>query len=202
MTRICFVFLLLVTTGIVAEEPPIQPPDLSAKLKKDIASNPITNDQLKHFAINTLLAECHNSIFVEQVKLQNEKNISIEDIKITDKQWINSESTSDFKKELLETVCSTEIKRIATEHSEILEAFVMDNQGALVGLTNVTSDYWQGDEAKWKKSFRKGKGGVEIAAAKFDNSANAVLQQLSLPVIDSDGNVIGAITWGISLKRL
>jgi hypothetical protein len=65
---------------------------------------------------------------------------------------------------------------------------------------NLTSDYWQGDEDKWSKSFNGGKGGVDAAKAKFDSSANAVIQQISLPLIDADGTVVGAITFGIAIS--
>ena len=86
--------------------------------------------------------------------------------------------------------------------SAIVEAFIMDNQGAVVGETNLTSDYWQGDEAKWTDSFSNSRGGINIGKEKYDKSAGTKLQQVSLPIIDEVGNVIGAITYGISTQRL
>ena len=77
----------------------------------------------------------------------------------------------------------------------------MDNQGAVVGENDLTSDYWQGDEAKWQNSFNGGKGGADIGKIKFDKSANAQLQQISIPVLDGT-TVIGAITIGIDISKL
>ena len=77
----------------------------------------------------------------------------------------------------------------------------MDNQGANVAMTNRTSDYWQGDEAKFKKSFNGGKGGIFIDEVEFDLSCMAFLIQISVPVMDGD-KAIGAITFGIDADRI
>jgi len=78
----------------------------------------------------------------------------------------------------------------------------MDDQGGVVGENNLTSDYWQGDEEKWTGSYNDTKGGVDVGKEKFDKSANATLQQISLPLIAKGGKVIGAITWGVAVDRL
>ena len=77
----------------------------------------------------------------------------------------------------------------------------MDNQGAVVGENDLTSDYWQGDEAKWKNSFNGGKGGIDVGKVKFDKSANTQLQQISITIVDGD-KVIGAVTFGIVITKL
>ena len=62
----------------------------------------------------------------------------------------------------------------------------MDNQGANVAMTDKTSDYWQGDEAKFKKSYHNGKGTVFVDEVEFDDSSQAYLVQVSVPVKDGD----------------
>lgn len=42
------------------------------------------------------------------------------------------------------------------------EIFVIDYQGAIVVMTNKTSDYWQGDELKFEKAFNQGQGQVFV----------------------------------------
>jgi hypothetical protein len=66
-------------------------------------------------------------------------------------------------------------------------------------MSDRTSDYWQGDEAKWQKSFNGGKGAVFFDERKFDSSAKAVIIQVSVPVIDQ-GKVIGALTVGVKAE--
>jgi hypothetical protein len=70
-----------------------------------------------------------------------------------------------------------------------------------VAMSDKTSDYWQGDEAKFKKSFNNGEGAVFIDDVKFDDSSQAYTVQVSVPVIDGD-KVIGAITFGIDLDQM
>ena len=68
-------------------------------------------------------------------------------------------------------------------------------------MTDKTSDYWQGDEAKFKKSYNGGEGAVFIDDVEFDDSTQAYLVQISVPVKDG-GNVIGAITFGIDVDQI
>ena len=83
----------------------------------------------------------------------------------------------------------------------ITEIFVMDNRGLNVGQSDITSDYWQGDEAKWQKSF--GEGILYIEEAARDDSTQLMQAQASLPILDPQtGAVIGAITVGINLDAL
>lgn len=83
----------------------------------------------------------------------------------------------------------------------ITEIFVMDNRGLNVGQSDVTSDYWQGDEAKWQKSF--GTGRLHIDEAERDDSTQLMQSQASLPIRDPhSGAVIGTITVGVNLDAL
>ena len=81
------------------------------------------------------------------------------------------------------------------------EIFVMDDQGANVAMTDKTSDYWQGDEAKFKKSYNNGAGGVHISDVEFDESTQTYSVQVSVPVKDGDA-VIGAVTIGIDVDQM
>ncbi len=110
-------------------------------------------------------------------------------------------------KKLLESDCSIFLKDFQKKDMVFTEIFVMDKNGALVGSTNKTSDYWQGDEDKFIKTYGAGGAGATfIDKIKFDESSGSYAQQVNVPVVDSDtGNVIGAITGGLDitlLKRL
>jgi hypothetical protein len=89
--------------------------------------------------------------------------------------------------------------RLLTAGGTYNETFVMDDRGALVCATARTSDYWQGDEAKFEQAFRGGKGHVFIDRPKYDDSASASIAQISVPVMEN-GRAIGAITFGLRVK--
>ena len=79
----------------------------------------------------------------------------------------------------------------------------MDNKGLNVGQSDVTSDYWQGDEAKWKKTFLVGPNAVFIDKVEEDESTQQFQSQVSLSIVDPATNiVIGAITIGIDVEVL
>lgn len=170
---------------------------LQEKLKGAIAANESMNAATKELVLTALLPEFGNKIFVAGIEAQNAKKLTMEKIQEIDKAWMEAEEELPIMKEMTTNAVAEEIKRIAKANPKILEAFVMDNQGANVGQNEITSDYWQGDEAKWQNSFKNGEGGLDVGKVSFDKSANAQIQQVSLPVVNDKGEVIGAVTWGL-----
>ena len=81
------------------------------------------------------------------------------------------------------------------------EAFLCDNQGANVAVSKLTSDYWQGDEDKWIKSFNNGNGKVFFGDPEFDQSSQAMQIQVSVPVLDG-GKTIGVLVVGVKFSMV
>ena len=66
-----------------------------------------------------------------------------------------------------------------------------------------TSDYWQGDEAKWQNTFGNGSGDIHISEVEYDDSTGSYQSQISMPVTDPEtGEMLGAITFGINVQSL
>lgn len=85
----------------------------------------------------------------------------------------------------------------------ITEVIVMDAKGLNVGLSDVTSDYWQGDEPKWRQTFAVGPGALYIDKPEKDESTQTLQVQVSATLTDpASGAPIGAITLGINLDKL
>jgi hypothetical protein len=175
---------------------------VKAKLVDAIDASDLASAQLKTFAKEKLIPLCTNAIFVKEVKAQNAKGTSLDEIKKNDEEWINAEDELPIHVEKLGNACAREITKVAASIPQIGETFVMDNQGANVGQNAMTSDYWQGDEAKFKNSFNGGQGGVDIGESKLDKSTGIVDQKVSLPIIDSDGKIVGAICIGVKTGQL
>lgn len=81
------------------------------------------------------------------------------------------------------------------------EIFVMDNRALNVGQSGPTSDYWQGDEAKWQQTFLVGADAVHISKIEYDESSKAFDFQLSFSIVDGN-EVIGAVTFGVKWNIL
>lgn len=140
-------------------------------------------------------------IIVAAVSAENAKNKTLDQIKTEDEKWKNTPGLSDLMKSIADNPCSVHLRSMQQAKPYITEIFVMDNQGANVAMTDKTSDYWQGDEAKFQKSYNAGAGAVFVDEVKFDDSAQAYLVQVSVPVKEG-GKAIGAITFGIDLDKL
>jgi hypothetical protein len=194
------VAVLLLTSPVSAESP--QAKGLTERLAKEIDASANASQKVKIFAKTMLLPQCVNPVLVSATVAQNAKKATLEKIKRIDAQWIAAEDELPIQTELMGNACAQEIKKIAKASPAISETFVMDNQGANVGQNALTSDYWQGDEPKWANAYNGGKGGADISANALDRSTNQVLQRVSLPLIDAEGKVIGAISFGLMVDKL
>ena len=142
-----------------------------------------------------------DAIIIKAVKEENAKGKTLAQIKEHDAEWTSTPGIADYMKALVESECGRHLRDLQNTTAYYSEIFVMDNQGANVCMTDKTSDYWQGDEDKFTESFKDGNGAVHISNVKFDDSTQAYLVQISVPVKDG-GKVIGAVTIGVSVDNI
>lgn len=82
----------------------------------------------------------------------------------------------------------------------VTEIFVMDGYGWNVGQTGGTSDFFQGDEGKWQKTFAASDP-KEIEILPVVEEDGARVSQVSLPIKDGEES-IGAVTIGIDVDKI
>ncbi|MEH6477543.1 MAG: hypothetical protein V7727_17760 [Sneathiella sp.] len=160
----------------------------------------LANTKIKNWA--------NSSEVVTAVLAQNAKHSSLDQsaIDALDKKW-RAETAAPAKPmidEVLANSLSAYLKNIKEESAGVYtEIFVMDNKGLNVGQSDVTSDYWQGDEGKFKKSFGAGPDGRLIDEVEFDDSSQTYQSQVSVSIVDPATNtVIGAVTIGVNVESL
>jgi hypothetical protein len=142
----------------------------------------------------------HDEAIVAAVRAQNAKEVPLAEIKAIDERWVAGKA-NDTVQQILSAPCSARLHELIGTSGWYDETFAMDDQGALVCATEKTTDYWQGDEAKWQRSFDGGKGATFIDRPRFDESSSQRLAQISVPVFDKD-KVIGAITIGVLIDKV
>ncbi len=147
-----------------------------------------------------LKAWAQDPLFVAAVIAQNNQHLTMAEINKRDEAWMAGKAAA-LIKEMNTGPCADHLRQLTGTSPIYSETFVMDNQGALVCENMQTTDYWQGDEAKWQRSFNGGKGAVFIDRPKFDESAKEHLAQISLPIMQN-GKAIGAITIGINIDKI
>ena len=163
---------------------------------------------VKEFISQNVEGWLNDPIVVSAIKEQNAKTGGLDQAAIDklDKDWRAQATAADkpFVNELL----ARELSKFLMEKKEgsqgmITEMFVMDAKGLNVGQSDVTSDYWQGDEAKWQKTYGAGAGVVFVDEVEEDESTQALQSQASVTISDPEtGEPIGAITVGINLDML
>jgi hypothetical protein len=95
--------------------------------------------------------------------------------------------------------CSIRIRKLLADDPHVVEALVMDNRGALVCATVEASDYWQGDEAKWQRTYQDGKE-VFVDSPALDPSTGVYAVQLSVLIAEGSSR-LGAVTLTLKIRR-
>lgn len=165
-------------------------------------------DALRMLAEEQLASWVQQGAVTEAVMAQNAEHsgLSQADIDALDTSWragVDGGST-----ELIDDVLGRPSSQLLADlqmESEglVTEVFVMDNRGLNVAQSGLTSDYWQGDEAKWQQTFLAGANAMHFGDVEFDESTQTYQTQLSMAISDpGTGEVIGAVTFGIDVGYL
>ncbi|MFN7008428.1 MAG: hypothetical protein ACK4PN_00240 [Allorhizobium sp.] len=141
------------------------------------------------------------------IKAQNEQHHKLTQTEIDayDAQW-RAEREKDDKPLIAATLSNPLSVYLARIQGRSLglyaEIFVMDQNGLNVGQSSVTSDFWQGDEDKFQKTFDVSPDAVFIDAAEWDDEAKIWRGQVSFTVTDTEKKPIGAVTMELNLTEL
>lgn len=146
-----------------------------------------------------------NDIIISKIKERNSAHADLTqaDIDKLDSAWRAEIKDDNFNviKALLNSDASKELVKVKDASEGVYgEIFIMDNKGLNVAISDITSDYWQGDEAKWKQTYLDGKDTLHMSDVEFDESVQAFTVQISAPLLDESGNPIGAVTFGIVME--
>jgi hypothetical protein len=122
-----------------------------------------------------------------------------------DKQWVKERESED--KPLIAATLSNPLSIYLSRMQGrslglYAEIFIMDQNGLNVGQSSITSDFWQGDEAKFQKTYDVAPDAVFIDEPEFDDEMKVWRGQVNFTVTDTDGKSIGAATVELNLTEL
>ncbi len=146
-----------------------------------------------------------SSHLIEALREQNRRNAGLTQDRIDelDGKW-RAEAKSSVRP-TIDPVLGRELSqrlRIWRQLSDgvVTEIIVMDDKGMNVAVSDVTSDYWQGDEPKWTETFAKGSLAPHVGEVERDASTGEIQTQVSVAIPDPDsGEIIGAATFGVKV---
>jgi hypothetical protein len=131
-------------------------------------------------------------------------NLDQAGIDALDKQWRAEREVEDqpLITAVLSSPLSNYLTRIqARSRGLYTEIFVMDAKGLNAGQSSITSDFWQGDEGKWQKTFQVGPEAIFIDEIEINDDTGTENAQVNLSIAQ-DGQVVGAITVEINVTEL
>ncbi|WP_380055582.1 PDC sensor domain-containing protein [Falsihalocynthiibacter sp. SS001] len=149
-----------------------------------------------------------DSLVIEALRSQNSvhSRLSAADIASMDEEWRSEIGTKDAPLQtrmLAKPISKYFMRKQKSLDGIVSEVILMDAKGLNVAMSNTTSDYWQGDEAKFTETFNKGLGAVHFSEIELDESTGVYLVQVSTTIADPDtGEPIGAATFGINVGLL
>ncbi|RKE83765.1 hypothetical protein DFO46_0521 [Rhizobium sp. AG855] len=182
---------LIMSAGSVLAEPP----------KPDVAKlvTPAVIEDMRKF-IDTEIVQV-------SVEAQNARfdNLTQDKIDTLDNQWKAEREAADkpLIAATLSSPLSVYLARIQGKSLGLYaEIFVMDKTGLNVGQSSVTSDFWQGDEDKYQKTFAVADDALFVDEAEWDDEAKIWRDQVSFTILSADKKKIGAVTVELNLTEL
>lgn len=118
-------------------------------------------------------------------------------------QWQSELDSGEY--DLIQSVVETSLGdhlRSVIDGSDglVLEINVMDASGLSVGQSGPNSDIWQGEEAKYQKTYLIGPDAVFVDEVEEDGSTQAFLSQANFTIADpASGEAIGAVSVGVDV---
>ncbi len=135
-------------------------------------------------------------VIVDAVVAKNSEDESLEDVHAKDREWIAGSTA--LQRKLTSSECAARLRELIEGDPLIVEALLMDDQGALVCASAPPSDYWQGDELKWQRTYEQGVR-IFVDDPAHDASTDTYAIQLSVQVLRED-RAIGALTLTLELR--
>jgi len=164
------------------------------------------NAAVQAFIENNIMPWAHDAVLTDAIAAQNIETAGFDAAKIDalDQTWRAEVGTG--ASALVDGVlmnAAADFLRATMEASggAMTEVFIMDAHGLNVAASGATSDYWQGDEAKFQQTYGVGAGAVHVSEIEFDESSQSYQVQISVTLTDpASGAPIGAMTVGVDAE--
>ncbi|MEQ9347219.1 MAG: hypothetical protein RIG26_12320 [Thalassospira sp.] len=133
------------------------------------------------------------------------KDMTQDEIDAADLQWRAEREAEDqpLVAAILTNPLSSYLTQVQAQSGGLFaEIFVMDAAGLNVGQSSITSDFWQGDEAKFQNTYPNGPDAVFIDEAEYNEESDTWRSQLNMTMSNEERQPIGAVTIEVNLNEL
>ena len=171
-----------------------QSPFILSKIEKLTLVN-VLLEQIKQLA---------NSDNVQQAVMKsNQKPLAQQDLDELDNQWAQQvRNNTPILAERYLKLEGSQFLQVWQKQMQgvITEIIVTDKQGKNVIISEVTTDYWQGDEAKFLNMYQQDDD-YYIDTVEFDESTKHFQVQFSVPIFDEKNQHMGVLILGVDIEK-
>lgn len=178
-----------VAAGVQAQRAP------GLKIEFENAALPARQKELLMRYADEIVGWSATPALVSAAQQQSAKPLAMERVLAIDRAWQGGGNPQGLVTSLSSNDCAKALLSLLSSSQGFGEAFVADSEGALVCTSRRTSDYWQGDEAKWTRAWNGGTGAVFVSNVDHDDSTGLDLMHISVP-IRAGGRLVGVLTVG------
>jgi len=194
------------TPALTATPEPATSPTMAAAPEPAVTA--ISIDIIKPEFVESLRQQLQQPVAILSVGASNKRHEGVQQAEIDklDTAWKSEAKAADqpLIAEILSSPLSSYLLYTQAKSAGLFtEIFVMDKFGLNVGQSSVTSDYWQGDEDKFQKTFAVGPDAVFIDEPEYNDETKTWRVQVNLTIVDPVSKAaIGAATAEINLTEL
>lgn len=171
-------------------------------------SPPISVDIISAEFVSELRVRLQQPVTILSVNASNKRHEGVRQAEIDklDEAWKSEAKSGDqpLIAEILSSPLSSYLLYTQAKSAGLFtEVFIMDRFGLNVGQSSVTSDYWQGDEDKFLKTYAVGPDAVFIDEPEYHDETRTWRAQVNFTIVDPASKAaIGAATAEINLTEL
>ncbi|WDD98789.1 PDC sensor domain-containing protein [Thalassomonas actiniarum] len=145
---------------------------------------------------DTLHKLAYLPLVIEALKESNKHCRNIVDIMKLDASW---QANRKLQQKILQNPIAKQVEQMTNStNNRIVEVLIMDKSGTLVGAFPKTTDYWQGDEAKFQQPIVL--RGEFVGPTKWDPSTQTYSFIFSF-LIRENSEIIGVLAAGLDVSR-
>lgn len=175
-------------------------------------ASPVMADEfaplLRDYLETSIATWAQSDVLIQAISAQNAQTMGYDQAQIDalDLAWraeVGTGSTPTITPVITSAAADFLRQQVEASGGRITEVFIMDARGLNVAASEVTSDFWQGDEEKFTETHGIGPGSIHISDVELDESTQRYQGQISLTITDpATGAPIGAMTVGVDADSL
>lgn len=159
-------------------------------------------------ALPEIMGQIVGDDLIEALRESNKKRSGMTQTQINALEATWQSEIDESSRPLIDSVVSNQLatrmrKVIGDSGALITEIGVVDAKGLSIAQSSTNSDIWQGEEAKFTKTYNVGPDAVFVDEVEFDGSTQSMQSQANFTVKDpATGKAIGTVTVGINVDAL